>query len=139
MNKDVQMNTKDKGDVTEAMVLSALVKAGKTVLKPWGDNKRYDLVIDEGDQFVRIQCKTGRLRDGSVIFKAASFQTNRGNNVVKKDYIGQADKFGVYCPDNGKVYLVPVVLKSEVALRVEPTSNNQRKRIRWAKDYEIER
>jgi hypothetical protein len=49
------------GDISQAKVMAALVAAGKAVLFPFGENTRYDLVIDEGGRFVRLQCKTGRL------------------------------------------------------------------------------
>jgi hypothetical protein len=48
--------TKRKGDAAEAHVLAALVGAGLTVLVPWGDNARYDLVVDCAGRFIRIQC-----------------------------------------------------------------------------------
>ncbi len=56
----------------------------------------------------------------------------------KHDYRGQAD-FGVYCPETDAVYLVPVseVPLTEGALRVIPTRNNQMRKIRWAKDFEL--
>lgn len=41
------------------MILARLVQAGKMVLVPFGENQRYDLLIDEGDVFVRVQCKDG--------------------------------------------------------------------------------
>jgi hypothetical protein len=57
---------KDKGDRTTLAVMLALRVAGYAVLMPFGENTRYDLVIDDGETFSRIQCKTGRLRDGVV-------------------------------------------------------------------------
>jgi hypothetical protein len=56
-------------------------------------------------------------------------------------YLGLADLFGVYFPPQESVYLVPVdaVGAHEGRLRLEPTRNNQRRRVRLAADYEIER
>ncbi len=48
--------------------------------------------------------------------------------------------FGVYSPDTGKVYLVPVKdvpSSGDVTLRLLKTKNNQEKGVRWAKAYEI--
>jgi hypothetical protein len=53
------MNTKQLGDETEAHVLTALIGAGYTVSVPFGDNERYDLVLDTGERFLKAQCKTG--------------------------------------------------------------------------------
>jgi PD-(D/E)XK nuclease superfamily protein len=54
-------------------------------------------------------------------------------------YIGLADLFGVFCPETGSVYLVPVeaVPRSAVYLRLTPAHNNQRLGVRFAADYEI--
>ncbi len=113
------------------------------VLRPFGENQRYDLLIEDGDRFIRVQCKTGRLRQGAVRFNTCSVNyhhpSNRGSKDYRHDYRGAADAFGVYCPDTDRVYIVPVdeVGTNVAALRVEPTKNSQRKRVRWAEDYEL--
>ena len=135
---------KDVGDETQAMVLARLVQAGHQVLMPFGENVRYDLVIDHDDSFARVQCKTGRLRNGVIRFNTCSYTyhhpNNRGTRVYKHDYRGQADLFGIYCPETDGVYLVPVddVGINAGSLRVEPTKNRQVKKIRWARDFEVE-
>jgi len=50
----------------------ALREAGFAVLVPFGENTRYDLVIDDGERLARVQCKTGRLRSGAIVFKVCS-------------------------------------------------------------------
>jgi hypothetical protein len=52
-----------------------------------------------------------------------------------------ADIFGVYFPPNDTVYLVPIddVASSKGWLRLEPTRNNQKRKVRLAADYEIDR
>ena len=65
-------HTKTIGDITQAMVLARLVEAGHEVLLPFSENQRYDLVIDHGDRFTRVQCKTGRLDRGAVVFNTCS-------------------------------------------------------------------
>ena len=54
------MNSKHVGDTSEAQVIAALLKMGKNVLLPFGDNQRYDVVIEEKGKFIRIQVKTAR-------------------------------------------------------------------------------
>ena len=54
------------------------------------------------------------------------------------DYKGEVEFFGVYCPETDAVYLVPIedVNTTRVcSLRVTPAKSNQRKKVRWAKDY----
>jgi hypothetical protein len=48
--------------------------------------------------------------------------------------------FGVYSPNTGKVYLVPVSdvpSGGDVKLRLLKAKNNQQKKIHWAQDYEL--
>lgn len=132
------------GDASQAMVLGRLVQAGKNVLVPFGENTRYDYVIEEDDgTFTRVQCKTGRLRTGAIRFNTFSqtyhHPNNQGTRIYRHDYRGQADVFGVYCPETDCVYLVPVSEVGTVsgALRVIATKNNQAKKIRWARDFEL--
>ena len=126
------------GQRTEAVILAELVKRGYSVLLPFGYNHRYDLVLDCGDRFVRVQCKTGRLRNGVILFPTRSTRTNM-NKVYTRGYRGEADLFLVYCPDTEKVYSVAVeeAAAGWGSLRVAPTANGQSKRIIWAVDYEL--
>ena len=64
----MRANPTSKGKASEAVILPAPVRLGKRVLMPWGE-ERYDLALDEGGTLVRIQCKTGHIRDGCVCFK----------------------------------------------------------------------
>jgi PD-(D/E)XK endonuclease len=134
---------KDKGDRTTLAVMLALRDAGYAVLLPFGENTRYDLVVDDGQTFSRVQCKTGRLRDGTVLFNTCSCYGHHINTgLSRRDYHGQIDYFAVYCPETGWVYLIPIDAvpnKSGGSLRVEPPRNNQRRYVRWAADFELGR
>lgn len=131
-------NSKSVGDITQSHVMAALLKSGKKVLMPFGDNCRYDLVIEDNGSFTRIQCKTGKVSCGAIVFAVASSQYHRGGK--RQDYRGQIDAFGVFCPDNEKVYIIPIAdlpLVREAKLRLTPPRNLQVKGIRWAAKYEI--
>jgi hypothetical protein len=129
------MNPKAIGEVSEAVILAHLVKEGKTVLVPFGNNQRYDLGVEENGRLTRIQVKTGKLRRGCVVFS-----TSNGNPITKKKrgYKGQIDEFMVYCPQNGEIYRVPVddVGETSVLLRVDPPKSKNNA-IRWAHTYKI--
>lgn len=131
------MNTKSIGDISEVMVMAALLRCGAAVLKPVGDNQRYDLVVDLDGCFSRVQCKTGRLKDGRIAFPTCSSYAHRGR--VGKGYLGEADVFGIYCPENDRVYLVPVEqCGGRMAhLRCDPTKNGQTSGVRLASEYEV--
>jgi len=65
------VHTKVTGDTTEAIILAEFLKAGFPVLIPFGENHRYDLVIEAGGRFLRVQCKTaspcGRNGDNACV------------------------------------------------------------------------
>ena len=123
------------GNLSEAKILVALIEARYIVARPFGDGCRYDYVIDDGETLQRVQCKTGSLKNGCVVFNAFSVAGN--SNGKPQGYADAADLFAVYCPDNDQVYLVPIarVGASKVYLRVEQTQNNQQRRVRWAEEY----
>jgi len=129
----------DVGHRTEGAILGELAKRGYRLLLPFGVNQRYDLVLENEDgRFLKAQCKTGRLRDGVIQFSAVSIQSNTRRTKIRT-YTGEVDLFLVYCSDNEQVYVVPVeeVTNSCMYLRVDQPRNRQRKRVRWAEDYEL--
>jgi PD-(D/E)XK nuclease superfamily protein len=137
----VLQHPKDIGDRTTLAVMLALHDAGFAVLVPFGENTRYDLVIDDGVRLARVQCKTGRLRDGAVRFRPCSYYAHHPNpKTTHRHYAGQVEWFGVHCPETDGVYLIPiedVPNRRSAALRVDPPRNGQRKKIRAAAAYQI--
>lgn len=129
----IKENPKTIGERSEAVILAKLLLCGEVVLQPFGDNQRYDLVIDRSGEFIRIQCKTGRLKDGVISFWSCS---NSGG-YSKRDYLGEIEAFAVYCPENSQVYLVPVMdaASRNTRLRVENPRNGINSTIRWANDF----
>ena len=121
----------------------ALREVGFAVLVPFGENTRYDLVIDDGVKLAKVQCKTGRLRKGAVIWSMCSNYGHHSNpRLVQRDYQGEVDYFAVFCPETRGVYLIPMndlPMRRQGNLRVVPTKNNQKKLIRDARLYEIGR
>lgn len=133
---DRYVNSKAKGEISEGVVIGHLLKLGYSVAIPFGDNQRYDLIVDEDGDLVRAQVKTGRLHNGCVMFGACSVNGFTGK---RTPYTGQIEVFLVYCPPLDKIYRVPVEhcgIKEGI-LRVEPTKGGPKTTIRWAADYEI--
>jgi len=163
-------DTSQQGLVSQTAVLNRLVQLGFEVLLPWADHLGYDLAyyaveehqsfgffVHQEAQLVRIQVKTGRItKDGTCVeFNTVSITANRRGINLKKTYVGKADYFAVYLPDNGKVYMVSVnkaPKSSDMTLRFKSAGlvrGNHRKthivpyeeikdpRFNWAEDYEI--
>ena len=132
------MNTKQIGDISQIKVMTRFLQKEHSVSVPFGDNQRYDLIFDDG-KLHTVQCKTGRIKDNAITFPTASTYAHRGGK--RKNYLNEVDFFGVYCPDNDMVYLIPIEAVKEcgaaATLRLVPTKNNQTKGIRYAKDFEF--
>ena len=130
----------DVGQRSETAVVLELSRRGYHVLLPHGVNHRYDLVLDQGEAFLRVQCKTGRLRDGRIVFSTKSVRSNT-KEVLTRSYEGEIDYFAVYCPETESVYMVPSagIARGYCALRVEPCANGQVKHVNWAAEHELSR
>lgn len=127
-----------KGNLSEAKVLTAFIESGIPVFVPFGGGTPYDLVIDTGRQLLKVQVKTGRLRNGCVLFPMRRFngRGGKGRRYNKEEF----DLFAIYCPDNECIYIVRFIDGlNEGRLRCSETQNNQQQKVRWAKDYEFER
>lgn len=134
---------KEQGERSERRVIAALLDHGYDVLiAPYGENRRYDLVLDLGDRFVRVQTKTARLTsDGGALVAATSSFAGLGAARRRVQYSGQIELFAIFSPHTGQVYLVPVGAcpGSEVRLRLSPAKNGQTLGVRYATDYQLRR
>ncbi len=131
------MNTKSVGEKSEGIVLGKFLQLGWIVLIPFGDNQRYDFVIDRGKGFEKIQVKTARFKNDYVEFNSRSSSYHRkGKN---KGYKGEVDYFASFCPNNGKIYFIKVddCNETTVRLRLSVPKNNQKVKVKYGIDFEI--
>lgn len=162
-------DTSQTGLISHTAVLNRLVQLGFEVLLPWADHLGYDLAyyltteerhfgffVHREARLVRIQCKTGRLtKDGACFeFNTVSVSAGKRGN-IKKGYLGKAEYFAVYLPENGKVYMISVdeaPKSTDMTLRfkgaglgrgnrkrtyIVPYEEINDPRFHWAEDYEI--
>jgi hypothetical protein len=132
-------NTSALGDIAKLQLAAALARSGRRLLRPMSSAARYDLAIDEGDGTItRVQCKTGVLRRGCIVFRVCSTDARRPTGAP---YQGQVDAFGIYCRETGNCYLVPmsavVRCMTMATLRLEPARNQQEVGVRLAAQYEV--
>lgn len=129
-------STCSTGNRSQAEVLTALLRAGYVVSLPFGDGHPYDFVVDDGKNMHRIQCKTGRLRNGAVRFNTASTLGARGGLLSRRGYIGRADLFAVFCQATGGTYLIAVAStpKAQCNIRVAPSLNGQQRLVRLGEE-----
>lgn len=132
------MDSHRKGDLTEALVIAELKQREIPVSVPFGDNERYDAVIETPDgALLKTQIKTGWLSDGVIEFHTTSQHTNSTGNVYKS-YDGDIDVFLVYCYETERVYWVrESAFNNSIHLRVEKPKQVHDS-INWAAEYELD-
>ncbi len=130
------MDTRTRGDIAEAAILNALTAHGFLVYTPFGRFGPCDLIAETATgELVRIQVKSGWVKNGVVEFKSCSTDHGRGPG----SYVGRADVFAVHVHSTGEQYIVPVVdaPANRTYLRLTPTANNQAAKVRYARDYRL--
>ncbi len=113
----------------------ALERCGWNVYLPHlAAHTRIDMIAVRAGALCRVQCKTSQLLRGVVVFRTCSNTRN-----VRKDYRDDVDAFGVYSPETGRCFLVPIrdTTLTTCSLRLEPAANGQVKGTRLAADYEL--
>lgn len=133
------MNTKDFGDLADLSAAKALRSQGHAVSFPFGDNERYDLIIDDDGELSRAQVRKAAKRDGYIVFKCYSNHRSSGN--IKRENFSdtEIDCFLVWYQEENKIYRIPIeeTPKTEMRLRLDDAENNQKKKLNWASDYLI--
>lgn len=136
------LDTKQKGNLTELECITALTELGYLVSIPFGEDSRYDCIVDVKNKLYRLQCKTSSElfdTDGNVIaihFKTCRQSGNRASITSRMKY--SADEIDYFATSyQKKCYLIPVQECSfEKTLRICPTKSGQIKGISFLKDYE---
>jgi len=125
------MNTSEKGDASEAAVIAALKLQGYQVSIPFGDSARYDLIVDDGGELLKVQVKTAteQRQSGAVTFNCYTDSYKNGGNRNTKHYTSDdIDGFAVYAPSLDTCYWVNVETagKSKMTLRYEGDMDHHR-------------
>ena len=136
-NRIMQLTSKQKGNLTELQCITAFYAEGCHVSLPYGENSRYDMIVDVDGILLRVQVKTSSLKDGSndaINFSCRSSHVN-SNGVKNVRYTAQEiDYFATFW--DGQCYLVPVSeCSTEKTLRFAPPKSGQIKGITFASEY----
>lgn len=128
-------NSKDTGDKTEAKILHRLIADGYSVSVPFGDNDKYDLIVDDEDELYRVQCKTGwKTKKGTVCFNTHS-QTTKNGDYHEKTYHGEIDAFIVRYPDEGEMYWIDIEDATDQKMELRYEAEIDHPSINWASEY----
>jgi hypothetical protein len=127
--------TKQKGLQAELYVAHLLVRHGFTVLMPYGEDVRYDLVSEKNGVFKRIQVKHVTPKGGTL-----EVQLRSSNNYQIIRYsTADVDIVAAFNPEDRSVYFIPLsetLNRNCLKLRLTGCKNNQQRRVIWAADFE---
>lgn len=131
-----------KGDVGETRIISEMCKRGYKVALPFGQDWKYDLIVDRNGKLERIQVKSANSRNNCISVNAYSNTRKNGKSVERRYKVDEIDWVAVYGIDTDECYFVPSKEldngKGEtkvISLRLVPTKNKQQKNVRWARDF----
>lgn len=93
---------KQRGEWVELRFMATAAERGFCVLKPWGDTRPYDVGIDHGPNFLRVQVKSTTCRTGTGYF--CQFKPNYFSDPYTLD---QLDLFAAYVIMQDTWYLIP--------------------------------
>ncbi len=131
---------KAKGDLAEIMIAADLIRRGYKIAIPYGEDWDFDLIVCRDERLERVQCKY-TCSDGIVDYARASSQSLTKGKVktIKRYTASTIDWLAVYDATTDRCYYVPA---SELgagmrllSLRLQPTRNCQRRRVRLASNY----
>ena len=110
-------NTKRAGDLAEIAFLYRAMGLGMVVSKPFGDNARYDFVVDGGRGCLRVQVKSS-----SRLHSEGRYNVNVGRHVAKGAvaYLAsEIDFVAVLIVPEARWYIFPVAeLAGRVGLKI---------------------
>ena len=131
-------NTKDKGDETEARIIHELIAHGYSVSIPFGDNDKYDIVVDDDGELYRVQCKTAWTnKDDTMRFNTHS-QTTKEGKYHENVYHGEVDSFLVRYPKNERMHWIDIDEATEQKMELRFDSDIDHPSINWATEYEFD-
>lgn len=137
----MKLTSKQKGNLTELQCLTSFYENGCHVSIPFGENSRYDMIVDVGGKLIRVQVKTSSLKktkSRAIEFSCRSSHVNRSGVKNVKYTKEEIDYFATY--RSGKCYLIPINECSVAkTLRLEPYEDGRIKGISFASDYELEK
>jgi PD-(D/E)XK endonuclease len=138
----VQLTTDQKGAIAETALAHAAAKLCIPVYAPVSEGGRYDLIFDVGSSLLRVQCKWAVRLGGVVMIRCRSCRRSRAGIVHRSYTTEEIDLIAGYCAELDKCYVIPFAeyfRRGGIHLRLEPTKNNQRHGILWAREFEFER
>lgn len=123
------------------MIAVDLIRRGYRFAIPYGENCDFDLVLCRYEQTLeRVQCKYSESNGVYITARCCSASLTNGKvKVIERYTAAMIDRLAVYDPTTDRCYYVPATElgsgRRELRPRLQPTLNNQRQLIHYARDY----
>jgi hypothetical protein len=114
-------NCKRRGEWSELQFMARAAKEGLRMAKPWGDSSRYDVVVETGGHFVRVQVKStaNRQPNGGYV---CGVHPSPNSELYKR---GDFDFLAAYLIPEDVWYIIParlVVRRKKTSITLCPSS-----------------
>ena len=114
-------NLKRRGEWSELQFMARVAKQGLRLAKPWEELARYDVVVETGGRFVRVQVKStaNRRPNGSYVCGA---HTSAASVPYKR---GDFDFLAAYVIPEDLWYIIParlIVSRKKTAIMLFPAT-----------------
>jgi hypothetical protein len=130
-------HTKSKGDIGLAKVIADLMLKGYTPCIPLSEHQPYDLVaVGKGGKVFKLQVKYASLKpNGTVEIRFRSSWADKNGSHIRHYRKEEFDLYAIYCPEKEAVLYIPNSSTCPKAVRFDITMNNQKRNVKWAKEY----
>lgn len=131
--------TQIKGNLVELQCIMKFMSMGFECSTPYGNQAKYDILVDIGEEILRIQCKKSHWIDDkkSISFQTCSQTTNTKKTTRHLYTAKDIDYFATCWEDN--VYLIPVEeCSTSKSLRIAPREESTPNNVNMAEDYLVE-
>ena len=109
--------TQIKGLTTELICMQKFIELGYIVSVPYGNNSRYDLLVDNGTTIWKIQCKTAKLNEnGSYTIQTCNKVSTTTQRRVKHYTKDEIDFIASVIQN--QLVIIPVELIEKTASKV---------------------
>ena len=98
--------SKRRGEWAELQFMAKAAQLGLSLVKPWGDSARYDIAIDTGSRFLRVQIKSTTARRPEGCYRCQV----RGAYTAPPYKPGDFDFVAIYVIPEDAWYIIPAHL-----------------------------
>ena len=117
---------KTQGDNTELRFMLLSQELGHIISKPFGDNSKYDLIIDNGNDLEKIQIKSTSRKDTSSGMDCYNCLVCSGSKQKEKYNEKDVDFIVIYVIPENTWYKIPVKEIKGKTVKLYPHRQSQR-------------